>query len=193
MERLRNSGVDSNNECLVSTIISEDTEMRPLFAIALVLCAITTLRAQDVPPRFDVIYNAEFYRQDSPQEALKSVLGAISRDRYDYVLAHLMDPAYVDARLASTRTYFDRVAAEQIGATNAGKAMNAADFQGRTREMATRLNIKQLAEQFRQKLADRARQSDSAIRSEAQLGGRRHGHRFDQGNQRQNGILQKGR
>jgi hypothetical protein len=118
------------------------------------LIAIASLHAQDVPPRFDVIYNADFYKQDSPQEALKASLGAISRDRYDYLLAHLIDPAFVDARLASTQTYFERIAAEQIGATAAGKTLNAAEFQARVREVAMRMNIKQLGEQIRQKLLD---------------------------------------
>ena len=61
--------------------------MRHLFTFAIALIAVSTVSAEDVPPRFDVIYNAEFYKQDSPQDALKAVLGAVSRDRYVYILA----------------------------------------------------------------------------------------------------------
>jgi hypothetical protein len=108
----------------------------------------------DVPPRFDVIYNPDLYKQDSPQETLKSILGAISRERYDYVAAHLLDPTYIDARVASTQTYFERVAAEQIAATSAGQILRDAALQARVREVGTRLNVLNLAEQVRQKIAD---------------------------------------
>jgi hypothetical protein len=108
----------------------------------------------DVPPRFDVIYNPDLYPQDTPQAALKSALEAISRDRYDYVLAHLIDPAFVDARLANTQAYFERVAVEQIGSTAAGQVLRDAALQARTRELGTRMNFRNLADQMRRKIAD---------------------------------------
>jgi hypothetical protein len=128
--------------------------MRPLFAIAIGLLAVAGASAQDVPPRFDIIYNSELYRQDTPQETLKSLLGAISRERYDYALAHLIDPADVNARLAANQTYFERMAAEQVGSTAAGRALDAPEFQRRVQDVGTRLNVRQLGDQLRSKLTD---------------------------------------
>jgi hypothetical protein len=121
---------------------------------ALLLAAGVFGQEPDVPPRFDVIYNPDLYAQDTPQASLKSVLEAISRDRYDYVLAHVIDPAYVDARLATTQAYFERVAVEQIGATSAGQILRDAALQARTRELGTRMNFRDLAGQMRRKIAD---------------------------------------
>jgi hypothetical protein len=128
--------------------------MRPLVAIASLLLIVTTAGAQDVPTRFDVIHNNELYVQDTPQNALKAAIVALSRDRYDYFLAHLLDPSYVDARLATTQAYFERVASDQLGATAAGQALNPVDFQRRVVEVATRANVRQLGEQIRQKFED---------------------------------------
>lgn len=108
----------------------------------------------DVKPRFDVIFNPDLYPQGTPQETLNSILGAISRDRYDYIIAHLLDPVYVEARLASTQPYFERAAAEQIGSTAGGKLLRDAALQTRINEVATRLNVRNLAEQMRQKIID---------------------------------------
>jgi hypothetical protein len=134
----------------------EDYVMRSL-AVLSVLLAVTAAafgQEPDVPPRFDVIYNPDLYKQDTPQAALKSALEAISRDRYDYVLAHIIDPAYVDARLADTQAYYERVAVEQIGSTAAGQVLRDAALQARTRELATRMNFRNLADQMRRKIAD---------------------------------------
>ena len=108
----------------------------------------------DVAPRFDVIYNPDLYNQTTPKETLKSVLGAIARGRFDYIVAHLLDPAYVDASLGGTQTYFERVAAEQIAATTAGRILRDAALQTRVREVGTQLNARHLAEQIRRKIED---------------------------------------
>ena len=130
--------------------------MRLLAALPFVLFVAAGIHGQepDVPPRFDVIYNPDLYKQDTPQAALKSILEAISRDRYDYALAHMIDPAYVDARLATTQSYYERVAVEQIGSTAAGQVLRDAALQARTRELATRMNFRNLADQMRHKIAD---------------------------------------
>lgn len=130
--------------------------MRSLALLGVLLATTAGVFGQepDVLPRFDVIYNPDLYKQDTPQAALKSALEAISRDRYDYVLAHIIDPAYVDARMANTQTYFERVAAEQIAATGAGQILRDAALQARVRERGTRLNFSSLADQMRRKIAD---------------------------------------
>jgi hypothetical protein len=129
--------------------------MRPVGAVFAVCVLAGVAAAQEVgPTRFDIIYNPELYRQDSPQAALNSALGAVARDRLDYLVAHLLDPAYVDARLATTQAYFERAAAEQIGSTTAGQALSAQALQNRIRDVGTRLNVRSLADQVRRKLAD---------------------------------------
>jgi hypothetical protein len=128
--------------------------MRPHIAVAVVLVSIGAAAAQDVPPRFDVIYNPDLYKQDTPQETLNAVLGAIARDRYDYVIAHLLDPAFVEARLGTNRAYFERVAAEQIASTGGGAGLKGADLELRIRDVATRLAFKDLGRRIREKLGD---------------------------------------
>ncbi len=130
--------------------------MRSLVAVAVVVvvAGYAWPQAPDVVPRFDVIYNPDLYSQDTPQDTLKSILGAVSRDRFDYVVAHLLDPTYIDARMGSTRTYFERVAAEQIGSTSAGRLLRDAALQTRIREVGTQLSSRNLADQIRRKIDD---------------------------------------
>jgi hypothetical protein len=128
--------------------------MRPIIAVAVALVSIGTIAAQDVAPRFDILHNPDLYKQDTPQDTLNAVLGAIARDRFDYLVAHLLDPAFVEARLATNRTYFERVAADQIAATGAGAALKGAELELRIRDVATRLAFKDLGRRIREKLAD---------------------------------------
>lgn len=50
--------------------------------------------------RYNIEFNPIIYPQKTPQEALKSAVKAFDSDRYDYLLAHLADPKFVDARVA---------------------------------------------------------------------------------------------
>ena len=97
--------------------------MRPLFPLAIVLVLAAAAAGQGVPPRFGVLHNPDLYKQDTPQEALAAVLGAIDRERYDYLAAHLLDPEWVDGRLAATRAYYDRVAAATDGEGRGGHGL----------------------------------------------------------------------
>src|SRR5262245_21618246 len=102
--------------------------MRPVFTLVAGLALASAAAAHDtVPPRFDVLYNPDLYKQQTPQDTVRSVLTAIDRDRYDYIVAHLLDPAFVDARLAATRSYFERVGADQVAATASGATLRGAD------------------------------------------------------------------
>jgi hypothetical protein len=127
--------------------------MRPLLTLTAGLVLAAAATAQDAP-RFEILHNPELYHQDSPKATVESVLGAISRERYDYVVAHLMDPEWVDARMFKTQTYFDRVAGEQIISTAAGARLSGAALDTRVREVSTRLNFQTLTGQVRKKLND---------------------------------------
>jgi hypothetical protein len=49
--------------------------------------------------RFGVLLDAKDYPQAEPKEALASVVKAINLKQYDYLLAHLADPKYVDGKV----------------------------------------------------------------------------------------------
>jgi hypothetical protein len=50
--------------------------------------------------RYNIEYNPINYAQKTPQEAMKSIAKALDSGRFDYMLAHLADPKYVDPRVA---------------------------------------------------------------------------------------------
>ena len=129
--------------------------MRPVYSLAagLVLAAAASGQ-QDVPARFGVLHNPDLYKQDTPQDALVAALGAIDRQRYDYLVAHLLDPEWVDARMAANRPYFDRVAGEQIVSGPGGAALRGPELDARVREVSTRLNFQRLTADVRRKLDD---------------------------------------
>lgn len=74
----------------------------------------TGLFAQDdkIPDRFGVAANLDFYPQGSPKATLASIMKAIKNERLDYLVAHLMEPAYVDKRMKETRTTLAKMQAE---------------------------------------------------------------------------------
>ena len=69
-------------------------------------------------------------------------------------MAHLLDPAVVNGRMAGTQVYFERVAAEQLAKTAAGQRLRDEALQNRVRELGTRLNVANLANQIRRKIID---------------------------------------
>jgi hypothetical protein len=136
--------------------------MRSLFALA-ALFGMTALASsqegrprgpEQIPPRFGVGYRPKEYPQATPKEALSSVIAAADNGEFSYLVAHLLDPAFVDARLGATQSYFERVAADQIAQTLAGSALRAADLDARVRTVGLRLNVQDFTGQIRRKLAD---------------------------------------
>lgn len=77
--------------------------MRSGIAGFVVLCSAAGLLAQGeakLPPkRYGVEAEPLVYPQDMPKTALQSVLKAIENKRFDYLLAHLTDPEFVDQRV----------------------------------------------------------------------------------------------
>lgn len=65
-----------------------------------VLAVSAGVQAQDkLAVRYTYEVDLEAYAQKTPQETLKSVVKAIGTKKIDYLLAHLADPEYVDARV----------------------------------------------------------------------------------------------
>jgi hypothetical protein len=52
-----------------------------------------------VADRYGIAENATKYPQSTPKEALASVLKAIEAKDFDYLVAHLAEPAFVDDRI----------------------------------------------------------------------------------------------
>jgi hypothetical protein len=83
--------------------------MRSVLALAALLgaTALTTAPAQEgrarvpqkPPPRYGVEFREKGYPQATPKQALESVIAAVDRGDFAYLAAHLLDPAFVDARV----------------------------------------------------------------------------------------------
>ncbi|HEV3146976.1 MAG TPA: hypothetical protein VGZ47_24015 [Gemmataceae bacterium] len=56
-------------------------------------------KPESPPDRYGVKADVEAYPQGSAKEAMKSIATALERTRVDYLLAHLTDPVFVDAKV----------------------------------------------------------------------------------------------
>jgi hypothetical protein len=91
--------------------------MRQLVACWIVLLGSAGLPAQEAkeaPPakRYGVEPDLNTYPQKTPQIALASILKAIERQRFDYLLAQLAEPRFVDERVKRFNGNFDEVVKE---------------------------------------------------------------------------------
>jgi len=80
---------------------------KPVLAAVALLGATLLAAAQeaprapaDVPPRFGVPVRPKTYPQNTAKDALRSAIEAADKREFTYLLAHLMDPQFVNARLA---------------------------------------------------------------------------------------------
>jgi len=95
----------------------------PLLLLALLLFCPVAQGAE----RYGVALDTTTYPQATPQEALASVLKAIEAKRFDYLIAQLADPTFIDDRI---------------------KRIHAGVFADQVRDTQTRLDpflVKQLA------------------------------------------------
>ena len=88
--------------------------MRYCLALMAVLMACDLVLSQEKkaepPPRFGVKSDLEAYPQSSAKEAMKSIAIALERTRMDYILAHLTDPLFVDAKVKEFNGNFEAFA-----------------------------------------------------------------------------------
>lgn len=127
--------------------------MRYLATLVLVSCSFTLFGAEP-KEAFGIFINPDLYPQNNPKKALESTIGALERDRSEYLIAHLLDPAFVKAQLDAMTPYYEKVAADQIATTGAGQKLRGDELQLRVRERAVQLNFKAFAEAIRAKMAD---------------------------------------
>lgn len=97
--------------------------MRLVFALALLAGSVALARsaqpdpdAQKPPdPRFGVQPKLKIYPQTTAKKALASAIEAIEKPETAYLLAHLLDPGFVEFRLADRAKTFD--AANEVSLT----------------------------------------------------------------------------
>jgi len=73
-----------------------------LKVLASLLLVAANLPAQDeskLAKRYTYDVNEKAFPQDTPVDALKSAVKAIAGGKVDYMMAHLVDPEYVDAKV----------------------------------------------------------------------------------------------
>jgi hypothetical protein len=84
--------------------------MRKLLALTVLLGAGSLAVGQyelPIPDRYGVAANTEAYPQAAPKDALGSAVRVLEKGRYEYFVAHLLDPAFVDARVADRARYLE--------------------------------------------------------------------------------------
>lgn len=128
--------------------------MRPVLALAFLVMTTTLAESQPMPkdpnpPRFELVYRPKEYPQATPKQALESVIAAAGKSDFNYLVAHLMDPEFVDARLAKqTGQYLPTVESE---------LSKLRSFQLQNPETVTQANkIPEKADAFRARVSQEA-------------------------------------
>lgn len=96
--------------------------MRTVPALAALLAAAALAAAQEgkpkaptgPQPRYGVAYRAKGYPQATPKEAVGSVIAAADRGDFDYLVAHLLDPGFVDARVGDRARQLEPAVAAEL-------------------------------------------------------------------------------
>src|SRR5262245_21463602 len=130
-----------------STALMGDRTMRLIVSCALVLSwpLFAFGQANEPERRFGVRLNLEFYPQNTPRNTLAALMRALEKDRYDYIVAFLLDPAFVEAQLQLTYPEFERRASEQLRQeVLEKKIVNPAVVRQRTAELAKHANFDHL-------------------------------------------------
>ena len=85
------------------------------------------------PARYGVTANPRVYPQTTPNEVLSSAIGAIESDRLSYLAAHLMDPAFVDGRVAERVPVVRPTAERELRAVRDGQRRDPQNVSPRDR------------------------------------------------------------
>jgi hypothetical protein len=73
--------------------------MRPLLALALAVALAAPARPDDKAARYGVALDTKTYPQGTAKEALASAIKAIEARKFNYLVAHLAEPGFVDDRV----------------------------------------------------------------------------------------------
>lgn len=92
--------------------------MRMIVSVLLLMGATVVLASDTakVPEkRYDVTPDLTAYSQDTPKDALASIIKTVENKRIDYLLAHLTEPDWVDTRVQENGGNFVPVVEEAKG------------------------------------------------------------------------------
>jgi len=116
----------------------------PLFAFG---------QLQELETRFGVRQNPDVYPQDTPKNTLNSLLRVLDKQRYDYLVAFFMEPAFVAEQLRITYPKYEAAAREQVRNENLQqKGFGQIYIRDRITELATQANFEYLVRRVRSKL-----------------------------------------
>jgi hypothetical protein len=124
--------------------------------VLLAACGLVAAQpAKEPEARYGVSAKPKLYPQGTPKEALKSAVGLIDKGDYAYLVAHLLDPKFVDQRVADRAKLFEAAVEAELAKLR--------DFQRANPDAVTRENrVPQDPKEFRDFAAVRAR--DRAFR-----------------------------
>ncbi|MBX9583688.1 MAG: hypothetical protein K2X87_25580 [Gemmataceae bacterium] len=128
--------------------------MRAAFAAVLVLGSVALAQErpkppEEVPTRFGVPYRAKAYPQATPKQALESALAAADKGEHDYLVAHLLDPGFVDGRVGDRAKQFEPAVEADLARKR--------DAQRRAAGVPAAERLPDEPEKFRAKVADDAK------------------------------------
>lgn len=80
--------------------------MRSVLAVAVLAAVGSAAMAEELkditlPTRYGISPSGDLYPQGTPKEALATAAKLVEKGRYAYLLAHVVDPAFVDAQVAA--------------------------------------------------------------------------------------------
>jgi hypothetical protein len=103
--------------------------MRIVFTLAVLVAVGSTARAEElkgitIQPRYGVEASPEFYPQGTPKEALATAARLLEKQRYSYLLAHVIDPAFVEGEVATRARALEPAVEKQLSAVRAEQKRN---------------------------------------------------------------------
>jgi len=132
--------------------------MRLIVSFGLVLAVTPFAFAQQAAKdehRFGISLNTDFYPQDSPKNTMTSLIRALDKERYDYIVAHLLNPAYVDEQLRASAPPFENEAREHVAREGLDKKGFTREFiRDRVRQLAAQENFANLVRRVKTTLED---------------------------------------
>jgi hypothetical protein len=76
------------------------------------------------PPRYGLSANPDYYPQSTAKDAVASAAKALENRRYDYLAAHLLDPAVVDGKVAERATALESEVEKELATLRAAQRRN---------------------------------------------------------------------
>ena len=142
--------------------------MRKSLVVAVLLGAVGPAAAQEpapsIPPRYGVVVAPEAYPQRTPREALLSAVRAVERGKVDYLVAHLIDPKFVDTRVLARARLIEEDVEKELRAERDAQRLNPprtgtlpadpAGFAAAVQQTARERAFRQVVRDIRETLAE---------------------------------------